>query len=241
MVWAACGSTAFSMSQRRTCLPVPSYRMTETAPVITSRLRLHRQPRSGSTTGCAVVETSGRTAWSMAGFQSSRWPTSAMNSSVTGSTSTGRPASQVANRRSPHGSGAVLAALTNPQGELVPTGPAVNWSGRLARSRTDGVSMTRARHAKRPAGAPSVPGRSDSRAMIPSPKKACRGRVRWSDVLTTKWPRTSSGQVPAMTSRSRSATSCLARIERGIGIGASGGRFPVNQHRRPLRSQCSND
>ncbi len=75
----------------------------------------------------------------------------------------------------------MLAALTNPHGESVPTGPAVNRSGRLPRSRTDGVSMTRARQGNRPPGS----GLSGIRAMIPSPKNACRGRVRWSEALTT--------------------------------------------------------
>ena len=58
--------------------------------------------------------------------QLSTWPTSAMNSIVTGSSSTGRPASQVVYRRSPQGSGAVLAQLGAPKGETHPSAPTVN-------------------------------------------------------------------------------------------------------------------
>ena len=72
-------------------------------------------------------------------------PTSATNAKVSGSTSTGRPASHVANSRSPHGSGAVLAELDDPNGELVPMTVELNSSGRFARSRCDGVSSTAAR------------------------------------------------------------------------------------------------
>ena len=69
------------------------------------------QSRSGSITGWAVLAMSGSTGASITGAQSSRWPTSATKRSEAASSSTGRPASQVANRRSPQGRGAVLAAF----------------------------------------------------------------------------------------------------------------------------------
>ena len=116
-------------------------------------------------TGCAVVITIGSTGWGVSSKTChwSRWPTSPRNANVTGSTSTGRPTSQVVNSRSPHGSGAVLAAFTVPNGDWTPIIVGVNTSGRLARSRADGVSMRPCRQAKRSAGAPWVPGVSDSR------------------------------------------------------------------------------
>ena len=82
---------------------------------------------------------------------------------MTGSISTGRPTSHVMKSRSPHGSGAVFAALVSPNGECTPSIVGRNTSGRLRRSRADGESMRRCRQANVPGAAPCVPGWSDSR------------------------------------------------------------------------------
>ncbi|MEI2816919.1 MAG: hypothetical protein V9E99_10765 [Microthrixaceae bacterium] len=63
------------------------------------------------------------------GPHESMLPTSATKSSVPGCSSTGLPASHVTKRRSPHGRGAVLAALSGPNDERWPTVVATKASG----------------------------------------------------------------------------------------------------------------
>ena len=73
------------------------------------------------------------------------------------------------NSRSPHGNGAVFAALVMPNGECRPIMVDRNTSGRFCRKRADGESMRFCRHANCPAPAPNVPGCNDSRYVMPSP------------------------------------------------------------------------
>ena len=218
-VWATVcidwGSVTPARGQRRTVVASPSHRMTCTSPVSGCERMLHRQPRSGSTAGWAVDGNSGRTgAPKTSSPHESRWPTSPRNRSETGSTSTGRPASHVANRRPSQGRGAVLAALANPNGEDQPRPLACQTSGRASRRRRVGVSSTRCRQAKRPGGAPCVPGVSDRRIITPSPKKPWIGAVARSEVDTKTSPASPSGQAPERSSRSRSASGASSS-ERG--------------------------
>ena len=83
-------------------------------------LTVHRQSRSGSTTGWADENTNGSSVPNMSRLappHESSEPTSPSHCMETGSSSAGRPTSQVANSRSPQGSGAVLAMLGAPKGE----------------------------------------------------------------------------------------------------------------------------
>jgi hypothetical protein len=79
-----------------------------------------RQSRSGSATGWAVENRNGSTppVGRELPPQVSTWPTSATNSSVSGCSSTGRPASHVVKSRFPHGNGAVFEAFADPKGDM---------------------------------------------------------------------------------------------------------------------------
>ena len=158
MVWTDWGIAAPSTGHI-SMSPVPSHRTMWSCPHTV--FTVHSTLRSGSMTGWAVDMIIGSTGWGPSASNDFHWlrcPTSPRNSRVTGSTSTGRPTSQVVNRRSPHTSGAVLAALLCPNGELTPIMVGVNTSGRRALRRADGESMRRARQANRSVGAPWVPG-----------------------------------------------------------------------------------
>ncbi len=164
--------------QRLTVVPVPSQWTTST-PWVPEAMSMtsftdHMQSRSGSTTGCADDNRNGSTPpiGSAGSPQLSRCPTSPRKPRVAGSTSAGRPTSQVANSRSPHGRGAVLAWLGTPKGEVYPVGPAEKDSGAAPKRRAEGESTRCERHAKRPSGAPWVPGCSDSRHSLPGPNSA---------------------------------------------------------------------
>ncbi|MEZ5240065.1 MAG: hypothetical protein R2716_14295 [Microthrixaceae bacterium] len=136
-VWTVPPKEIPSRGQWRTCVPSSRSqrtiegRMPMSAPPAGSSFTLHRQSRSGSATGCAVESRNGSTPprGSELPPQVSMWPTSATNSRVSGCSSTGRPASQVAKRRSPHGRGAVFAELAGPKGEEKPVGPVRKSSG----------------------------------------------------------------------------------------------------------------
>lgn len=115
-------------SSGQCCTEVPSARsqrttegrMPKLGSATGSSFTVQRQSRSGSATGCAEESRKGSTPPIGRELppQESTWPTSATNSIVVGSSSTGRPASQVANSRSPQGSGAVLAEFAGPKGDV---------------------------------------------------------------------------------------------------------------------------
>ena len=124
-VWVEPGNEMPSSGHHFTSVPVRSHhttdgRMPNVGDMTGSSLVVHRPSRSGSATGCAEEKRNGRTVSPNIDDppQLSTWPTSATYSSVPGWISTGRPASQVVNSRSPHGSGAVFDELGAPNGEV---------------------------------------------------------------------------------------------------------------------------
>ena len=124
-VWIEPGNVTPSRGQWRTWVPssrsqrTNEGRIPKVGSITGSSFTVHRQCRSGSATGCADENRNGSTP--PIGIESppqvSTWPTSATNSRVSGCSSTGRPASQVAYSRSPHGSGAVFAEFGGPNGD----------------------------------------------------------------------------------------------------------------------------
>jgi hypothetical protein len=124
-VWAEPSKVMPSSGQWRTRVPSSRSQQTSdgriptTGSKTTSSFTDQRQWRSGSATGWADDNRNGSTPPISNELppQLSTWPTSATNSRVSGCSSTGRPPSQVANRRSPQGRGAVFALFGGPKGE----------------------------------------------------------------------------------------------------------------------------